>query len=98
MEDLNVSFNRRAFLRISGSCAAMIAAGPAVIKSKVFAEEPLSSNISDVSFVGSSAGGTRKQMIIDVLEPWREKVKEGIEGKTIVIKVNVVSSFNPLVA
>lgn len=93
-----MSFNRRAFLRISGSCAAMIAAGPAVIKSKVFAEEPLSSNISDVSFVGSSAAGTRKQMIIDVLEPWREKVKEGIEGKTIVIKVNVVSSFNPLVA
>lgn len=92
-----MSLNRRKFLQVSGSCAAMAAAGSVVFGNKVFAEER-ASNVSDVSFVGSSASGTRRQMIKDVLEPWRDKVQAGIVGKNIVIKINIVSSNVKLAA
>jgi uncharacterized protein (DUF362 family) len=69
----------------------MIAAGAGMLKSSAFAMNPAKNQAtSDVSFVGSSSSGTRRQMIADVLEPWRATVTAGIVGKTILIKPNLV--------
>ena len=72
-------------------------AGSSLIKSNVFAAEPPMLSSSNVSFVGSSNSATRKQMILDVLEPWRDIITEGIEGKKILIKANVVANTMPLI-
>lgn len=83
--------NRRSFLKKAGIGAAMLTAAPGMLKSSVFAMNASKAEaISDVSFVGSSASGTRKKMITDVLEPWRTKVAEGIKNKTVLIKPNMV--------
>lgn len=92
-----MSINRRTFLRLSGSGAAMMVAGPALLKNNVYAAEP-NQKISNVSFVGSNSSGNRKTMILDVLEPWRQTITDGIKGKKILIKPNVVASTNALVA
>jgi len=77
---------------MTAASAAMVAAGPAVFKKgSAFAMNPKTFQAkSDVSFVGSSTSGTRRQMIIDVLEPWRTTIAAGITGKTILIKPNMV--------
>ncbi len=87
-----MGINRRDFLQVSGASAALVIAGSSMIKNSAFAAEAVSQKTSDISFVGSSSSGTRKKMILDVLEPWREKVADGIKGKTIIIKPNVISS------
>jgi uncharacterized protein (DUF362 family) len=82
---------RREFFKRTGVGAALLAAGSGMLKSSVFAMNPVKFQAtSDVSFVGSSSSGTRRQMIIDVLEPWRATVAAGIVGKTILIKPNLV--------
>lgn len=69
----------------------MLTAGAGMLKNSAFAiKTSRFQNKSDVSFVGSSQDGTRRKMINDVLEPWRESVAAGISGKTILIKVNMV--------
>jgi len=87
-----MEINRRDFLKKAGIGAAALTAGSGgLIKSSSFAmNSPLASATSDVSFVGSSASGTRRKMVTDVLEPWRTKVSNGIANKTILIKVNMV--------
>jgi len=86
-----MSLDRRDFLKMTAASAAMVAAGPAMLKSSAFAMNPTKFQAtSDVSFVGSSTSGTRRKMIADVLEPWRTSVAAGITGKTILIKPNMV--------
>jgi uncharacterized protein (DUF362 family) len=87
-----MSINRRDFLQVSGAGAALVIAGSPIIKNSAFAAEASGQKASDISFVGSSSSGTRKKMILDVLEPWRTRVSDGIKGKTIIIKPNVISS------
>lgn len=92
-----MSLDRRSFLRISGTGAAAIMVGAGITKS-AFAAVPSKQGQSDVSFIGSSSSDNRKKMILDVLEPWRETIKEGIKGKKIFIKPNLVMSGNALMA
>jgi uncharacterized protein (DUF362 family) len=82
--------NRRDFLKKAGVSAAALTAGSGMVKSNAFAMNSLAGATSDVSFVGSSASGSRRKMIADVLEPWRTKLTNGIANKTILIKVNMV--------
>jgi uncharacterized protein (DUF362 family) len=86
-----MSLGRREFLKRTGAGAALLAAGSGMLKNSAFAMNPTKFQAaSDVSFVGSSSSGTRRQMIADVLEPWRATVTAGIVGKTILIKPNLV--------
>jgi uncharacterized protein (DUF362 family) len=86
-----MSLGRRAFLKRAGVGAAVLAGGSGILKSSAFAMNPSKFQAkSDVSFVGSSSSGTRRKMITDVLAPWKDKVAAGIEGKTILIKPNMV--------
>jgi uncharacterized protein (DUF362 family) len=87
-----MGINRRKFIKQAGAGAAILAGGPAILSNgNVFAaNEPRFKDKSNVSFVGSSESGTRRKMIKDVLEPWSASVKTGIEGKTVLIKVNMV--------
>jgi uncharacterized protein (DUF362 family) len=83
--------NRRDFLKRTGAGAAIIIGGSELLKKGAFAATATSfAEKSDVSFVGSSSTGTRRKMIKDVLDPWRNKVKADIAGKTIIIKPNLV--------
>ena len=86
-----MQLNRRAFLKRTGAGAALATMGSGLLTSSAFATNPAKFQAkSDVSFVGSSASGTRRKMIYDVLAPWKSVVEKGIEGKTILIKVNMV--------
>jgi len=90
-EEVLVNLGRRAFLKRSATGAAVLAAGAGVLKNSAFAAAPSRfQDKSDVSFVGSSPDGTRRRMILDVLEPWRASVAAGVAGKTVLIKVNMV--------
>lgn len=87
-----MGIDRRKFIKQAGAGAAILAAGPAVLSNgNVFAAtNPRFKDKSNISFVGSSESGTRRKMIKDVLQPWSTSVKAGIEGKTVLIKVNMV--------
>ncbi|HON10901.1 MAG TPA: DUF362 domain-containing protein [Chitinispirillaceae bacterium] len=87
-----MAMNRRDFLKRTGAGTALLIGGSGLIHSRAFsATVSKSQETSNVSFVGSSQSGTRKQMILDVLEPWRSAVSSGIQGKTVLIKPNVVT-------
>ncbi len=86
-----MSVGRRDFIKRSATGAAILASGPALLKSSAFAlSASRFSEKSDVSFVGSSSTGSRKQMILDVLAPWKDTITAGINGKTVVVKPNMV--------
>jgi hypothetical protein len=86
-----MNYNRRTFLKRSAAGAAVLAAGSGMLSNSAFAMNPSRFEAkSDVSFVASSSGGTRRKMIADVLEPWRQTIAAGIEGKTVIIKPNLV--------
>ncbi|HEX2960104.1 MAG TPA: DUF362 domain-containing protein [Chitinispirillaceae bacterium] len=83
--------NRRGFLKRTGAGAAILVGGSELLQRSAFAAATSRfAEKSDVSFVGSSSSGTRRKMITDVLEPWRNKVAADIAGKTIIIKPNLV--------
>ena len=85
-----MSLDRRAFLKRSAAGAAVLA-GAGMFRNNAFAlNSARFQEKSDVSFVGSSSAGTRRKMIVDVLEPWRQTIAAGIEGKTVIIKPNLV--------
>ncbi|MBN1973719.1 MAG: DUF362 domain-containing protein [Sedimentisphaerales bacterium] len=50
---------------------------------------------SKVSFV---AGKDRRDMITKVLEPWKDEIQKGIQGKQVIIKPNFVGTNNLLCA
>jgi uncharacterized protein (DUF362 family) len=87
-----MGIDRRKFIKQAGAGVAVLAGGPALLSNgNVFAATiPRFKDKSNISFVGSSESGTRRKMIKDVLEPWSASVKTGIEGKTVLIKVNMV--------
>ena len=90
-----MSVNRRDFLKRAGTGAAILAGGSGLLHDSAFSM--CSANFqekSNVSFVGSSSSGTRRQAILEVLEPWRSIVAAGIEGKRVLIKPNVVVANN----
>jgi uncharacterized protein (DUF362 family) len=88
-----MNLGRRDFLKMSGAGAAMLAAGSGMLKTNsAFAMNPVMNQAtSDVSFVGSSSSGARRQMIADVLAPWASTVTAAISGKTaVIVKPNLV--------
>ena len=91
-----MSIDRRSFLKISGTGAAAIMAGAGISRS-AFAAVSAEKRKSHVSFAGSSQNGDHKELILNVLEPWRETIKEGIKGKKIFIKPNLVSGGKALI-
>jgi uncharacterized protein (DUF362 family) len=93
-----MSINRREFFKRAGVGVALLSGGSGMLYGRTFAMNPARFQAnSDVSFVGSSSAGTRRKMIKDVLEPWKETVAAGIAGKTVLIKVNMVF-WNTLIA
>lgn len=87
-----MGINRREFLKKTGAGTALLIGGSGLLEGTAFAASySRSQEKSDVSFVGSSQSGTRRQMILDVLEPWRSTITAGIQGKTVLIKPNVVT-------
>ncbi|NLG18132.1 MAG: DUF362 domain-containing protein, partial [Fibrobacter sp.] len=87
-----MGINRRDFLKKTGAGTALLIGGSGLLEGTAFAASySRSQEKSDVSFVGSSQSGTRRQMILDVLEPWRSTITAGIQGKTVLIKPNVVT-------
>jgi uncharacterized protein (DUF362 family) len=86
-----MTINRRDFIKSTAAGTTLIVGGAGMLKNSAFAMNPSKfQEKSDISFVGSSANGTRRMIIADVLEPWRATVTEGIKNKTILIKVNMV--------
>ena len=94
--------NRRNFLKgtLLFSAGAMLnlnsslrAAQPVVATSQ--ASQTVGTGRSKVSF---TAGKDRRDMITKVLEPWKEEIQKGIQGKQIIIKPNFVGTDNLLCA
>ena len=93
-EDLwKTSSTRRGFLREASLGAAGLALGSSSAFAKTAA--PADTGISRVSF---AAGTDRRAMIRQVLLPFEREIREGIRGKRVVIKPNLVWDSNPLCA
>ncbi len=85
--------SRRAFLQTAALGAAGIA-GAAGFASRAHAI-PKAPDKSKVSFV---TGGDRRDNITKALEPFKDVIAKGIEGKQVVIKVNMAATYIPLTA
>jgi uncharacterized protein (DUF362 family) len=85
------SSDRRGFLRGIALGAAGLALGTATSVAKTAA--PSGTGMSRVSF---ATGTERRAMIRQVLQPFEKEIREGIRGKRVVIKPNVVWDGNPL--
>jgi uncharacterized protein (DUF362 family) len=91
-----MTINRRDFLKNAAAGTTLAATGAGMFAQSAFAINPSKFQAkSDVSFVGSSAEGSRREMIVDVLRPLLDTIAAGIKGKTILIKVNMVY-WNPM--
>ena len=86
--------NRRDFIK--GFSMGIMGGAAGIINSseEAMAAQSLSTE-SSVSFL---AGNDRREMIGQVLKPFEKEIREGIRGKQIVIKPNLVNDFNPLQA
>jgi uncharacterized protein (DUF362 family) len=93
---------RRNALKMLGlGSAAMLTAG----FSDVLAKEPLESKVKPKSLVGGSrspvsftTGENRKQMMFEVIEPFKNELKAGLKKKQLIIKPNMVVTNTPLCA
>ena len=87
-----MSINRRQFLKNASIGTAGIVGATSMLKTgSAFASYPCAAT-SDVSFVGGDASytGGRKQMILDVLAPFKSYITTAMTGKNVVIKPNLV--------
>lgn len=85
---------RRGFLRGMSLGTAGLALGTPVRTARG-AEAPSADRTSRVSFV---TGSDRRDMIFQALKPFEKEIREGIRGKQVVIKPNLVWYDNPLCA
>jgi uncharacterized protein (DUF362 family) len=88
-----MSLNRREFLKTTSIGAAAFIAGTGMLKKSAVAAAPAPA-VSKVAF--ASGGTCRRQMMLEVLEPLRDDITAGIQGKQIIIKPNCVVTNNPL--
>jgi uncharacterized protein (DUF362 family) len=83
--------NRRGFIRTMGlSATGSLISYPFNANSAPSFQIPSSSQVSLVT------GTDRRKMVQDVLLPFKDIIKNGIQGKQIIIKPNVVEPFCPL--
>ena len=93
---------RRSALKMLGlGSAAMLTAG----FGDVLAKEPLEVKAKPKSLVGGSrspvsftTGSDRKQMMFEVIEPFKNELKAGLKKKQLIIKPNMVVTNTPLCA
>ncbi|MBN2588335.1 MAG: DUF362 domain-containing protein [Sedimentisphaerales bacterium] len=83
-------FSAGAMLNLNSS---LLAAQPTVASSQ--AAQTVGTGRSKVSF---TAGKDRRDMITKVLEPWKDEIQKGIQGKQVIIKPNFVGTDNLLCA
>ena len=86
--------NRRKFIRNISSGLAGIAAGSHIVPSTAVAamSTPMKSRVA------FAAGSSRRDIIMQALEPFKDEITAGIRGKQVVIKPNCVWDSNPLCA
>ncbi len=87
--------NRRGFLRGAAFGAAGFAFGAGMRPGSASAALPKAPDKSKVSFV---TGNDRRQMVINALKPFEKEIAAGIQGKQVVIKVNMAATYIPLTA
>jgi uncharacterized protein (DUF362 family) len=78
---------------LSGGFTDVLAAEPADIKPL---PKPLS--VENRSTVAFTTGTERKQMLYEVLEPFKSEIKAGLKKKQLIIKPNMVVTNTPLCA
>jgi len=82
---LDMSCDRRTFLRNVSIGAAGLSVGSSLTAvSSPVSREP------DESTVSFATGTDRRDMIVQVLKPLEDDIREGIRGKQVVVKVNLV--------
>ncbi len=86
---LEMSRDRREFMKRAVCCAAGLLCTPPSTAG--------AAGIPDESTVSFVTGADRRQMMLDVLEPLRDEIAEGIRGRQVVIKANLVGP-DPLCA
>lgn len=86
--------NRRKFIRTLSSGFAGISAGSQFVSSPADAAR----SAPEKSRVVFAAGRSRRDIITQALEPFRDDIEAGIRGKQVVIKPNCVWDGNPLCA
>jgi uncharacterized protein (DUF362 family) len=88
------SCSRRSFITAAaaGAAGAALGAGSAFGSGKLF---PAAPEVSRVSFV---TGNDRRDNITGALAPFADEIAKGIEGKQVVIKVNMAATYIPLTA
>jgi len=86
--------SRRTFLKAVSLGAASIPFAPEFAHAAV-ARTP---SVQDSSTVMFGAGGDPRSVIRDILEPFEEQIRAGVQGKRVVIKPNCVADANQLCA
>jgi len=76
----------------AGAAGAVFGAGAAAGVELALPKAP---ETSRVSFV---AGTDRRDMVVRALTPFRDEIAKGIEGRQVVIKVNMAATYIPLTA
>ncbi len=83
---IEMSHDRRSFIKKVTISAAGLALGSYTVPDVTRAVN-VEAEKSDVSFV---TGNDRREMMFRVMKPLEDKIREGIRGKQVVIKVNLV--------
>ena len=88
-----MDISRRNLLKTTGATgAAMLFAGSTALRGSAFAAVA-APETSDVSFVGSSAAGSRRQMVHDALVPFQSRIAADIAGRNIRIRTDMALKF-----
>jgi len=94
-EDIvEMSRDRRRFIKQVSLSAAGMVLGTAGITGRSEAKE-VHPGVSRVSFV---TGTDRREMVYQAMQPFKDEIREGIQGKQVVIKANLVDPLNKLAA
>ncbi len=67
-------------------------------RSTSFASESVEQTLLQKSKVAFTAGKDRREMVNQVMAPFKDMIAEGVKGKKVLIKPNFVSTNNPLCA
>lgn len=100
-EDRLVIGRRNALKMLGLGSAAMLTAGFKDItaaESRDTKPKPKFSALSGNSSVSFTAGSDRKQNMSEVIKPFEKEIREGLKGKQLIIKPNMVVTNNPICA
>jgi len=90
-----IVYNRRNFLRTFTVGSAVLSGGLSRPGHLSAAPVPAFRERSSVAF---ATGTDRREMVQEVMEPFRDVIREGIKGKRILLKPNMVTTNVPLCA